>query len=1084
MIYFINLDQNAMKKQINILLVLLFFFSAVAMAQKTVTGTVIDASGEPIIGATIMDETTHHGGVTDINGHFSLLLTEGSNITVSSIGYNRLTAKVHDGMKIVMKEMSKEMKEIVVVGYGTQKKVNLTGAVSTVSIDKSLESRSTNDVAKALQGVVPGLTIVNSSGRLDANPTISIRGTGTLSNSATSTPLYVVDGVPMDDISFLNSLDIQSISVLKDAASCSIYGTRAAFGVVLITTKSAKKGDHVRIDYSNNFAWQTPTILPDYPDVPTQIRAITYANKRAGLQNELFGMQLDELLDKAVTWEQKHGYQKASYREMVEGEDFDINAKGAGLYYADWDVKNIMFRKWKPAQTHNLSINGASDKTTYNISFGYNHNEGVMKFNNDDIKKHNASINISTDVTSWLTLGGRFSYSKKDYTAPYTLRNSYQYLWRWGSFFPLGTYNGYDMRNDIAYRKQAADDETADSYTRIGGFLKATITKGLTLNADYTYNVRNLNEKRAAIPVTGLNSWGGNITSATTFSTTSWVDMTTERDKSYALNIYANYSMNLRKNHHFNLMAGANAEEGDNMQQYSQRYDLLDYNKPEFNLATGNQYASGWHKQWGTCGYFGRINYDYKGIYLAELNGRYDGSSRFPQNNHWAFFPSASLGYRISEEGYFDYLRNYINNMKLRLSYGEIGNQEIGENQFLEVISKVDDSNVHWLDDNGKKVVEYNMPTLAYSKLKWERIQTLDFGIDLSLLNEVNITFDWYQRTTKDMLAPSKTLPAVLGTDEPLVNAGTLRTRGWELSMDWRHQFNDINVYANFNITDYKTVVTRWDNDSRLLNSNYSGMTYGDIWGFETDRYFTASDFKSDGSYADGVASQKGLQQGNFVYGPGDIKFKDLDGNGVINGGKGTAEDHGDLKVIGNTQPRYQYSFRLGGSWRGFDVDMFFQGVGKRSVWTISSFVIPFSQNPDALYSNQTSYWTEENPDPNADYPRLYPSSYGQGTIAVIGEGRYNFYPQSKYLVNMAYLRFKTLTIGYSLPKSIIKKAFLEKLRVYFSAENLCELINRSKAPVDPEINSADKGVSLSIATWGRTDPMYRTISFGVQLTF
>jgi hypothetical protein len=331
------------------------------------------------------------------------------------------------------------------------------------------------------------------------------------------------------------------------------------------------------------------------------------------------------------------------------------------------------------------------------------------------------------------------------------------------------------------------------------------------------------------------------------------------------------------------------------------------------------------------------------------------------------------------------------------------------------------------------------------------------------------------------MLAPSKTLPDVLGTAEPYVNAGTLRTRGWEINLDWRHTFkNGLNVYANFNINDYTTKVTKWDNDSRLLDSNYSGKNYGDIWGFETDRLFNSSDFNADGSYAAGVADQSGLESGKFHYGVGDIKFKDLDGSGVIDGGKGTQGDHGDLKVIGNTTPRYQYSFRLGASWKGFDVDMFFQGVGKRKVWSYGAFVMPFMRGVDALYANQTDYWTEDNTD--AYFPRPFGGGIGYGKISVLDRGCYNFYPQSRYLVNMAYLRFKNLTVGYTLPKELTAKAYLQKVRVYFSANNLCELINKSNAPVDPEINDAD--ASFSYGTWGRTDPMSRTMSFGVQVTF
>jgi len=329
------------------------------------------------------------------------------------------------------------------------------------------------------------------------------------------------------------------------------------------------------------------------------------------------------------------------------------------------------------------------------------------------------------------------------------------------------------------------------------------------------------------------------------------------------------------------------------------------------------------------------------------------------------------------------------------------------------------------------------------------------------------------------MLAPAKTMPQVLGASAPKANAGELRTRGWELTLDYHHTFqnlDNLSVYGNFSIGDFKTEITKWDNDAKLLNENYSGKNYGDIWGFETEGLF------KDEADVKNHADQTALESGTFVYGVGDIKFKDLNNDGKIDGGKGTADDHGDLKVIGNTLPRYQYSFRLGGSWKGFDIDMFFQGVGKRDIWSTGAFVIPLSRGADAVYANMTDYWSEENPNADAFYPRMYPGNGSQGKISVINAGKNNFYPQTRYLIDASYLRFKNLTVGYTLPKALTQKVFIEKARVYFTAENLCELINNSYAPIDPEVNTGQGG-SVSNGSWGRVEPMYRTISFGLQVT-
>jgi TonB-linked SusC/RagA family outer membrane protein len=1063
---------------------------------KIVSGTVTDDNGEPVIGASVMERGTTRGTSTDIDGKFSLRVGDDATLTISYVGLKSQQVKAQNGMKVTLKSDNALLDEVVVVGYGQQKKVNLTGAVSTVDVSKTLEARPQQDVSKALQGAVPGLQVISSQGGINVEPTLKIRGMGTLSNGTASDPLIIVDGVEMSDISYLNPNDIANISVLKDAASTSIYGTKAAFGVVLITTKTGKVGDKVQVTYTDNFAWDHATFLPNYPDVPSQIVALSQANKRAGAKNELFGMDLDKMLPYAQAWEEQNGWKKAGYREMRKWQsdsdvgDYLCNDSGTGcLYYADWDVKNIMFKSASPSMSHQLSIQGSTGKTTYYMSVGYNQKEGQLKFNTDKLQRYNATINLSTNVTSWLQLGGRFFYSDKIYKTPETRRDTYQYLWRWGSFFsPYGTINGYDGKNDIAYLKQAGTERNENSYTRLTGFLKANITKDITLNADYTWSVDNGSQHAPYVPLEGYNSWGLD-SNPSYFSTTSFDDESNTRSTQWDLNVYANYEHTFLNAHHVNVMLGANAEESEYKYVYAEKKGYLDKNMQEINLTSEDaNLIDGNHSHAGSCGYFGRINYDYNGIYLLELNGRYDGSSKFPENDRWAFFKSGSIGYRFSQEKYFEPARQYVSNGKFRASYGEIGNQAVGSDMFISTIAS---GNANWVTTDGTRTIYYGMPSLVSSTLKWERIRTLDLGLDLAFLNDrFTLGFDWFQRDNKDMLAPSKVLPATLGDDAPYVNAGTLRTTGWELNLGWNQKFGEFNTYVTFNISDAKTKVKDWSNDSRLLNTYYSGQNYGDIWGFETDRYFTTDDFNADGSYKDGVASQKGLQQGKFVYGPGDIKFKDLNGDGVIDAGKGTQEDHGDLKVIGNSLPRYEYSFHIGGSWRGIDLDAFFQGVGKRKVWTQSAFVMPMMRGTDAIYDNQTSYCSYDytngtyDIDQSYDYPRMYGGNGGYGTISssVVSRGCNNFYPQSRYIVNMSYLRFKNLTVGYTLPKEITQKAQIEKVRIYFSGQNICLLHNGNKYNIDPEINTGSGNYANGV--WGRIAPITKSYSFGLQVTF
>lgn len=1068
---------------------------ATAAQQQPVKGTIVDVNGNPIPGASVMIPGTTTGTVTLVDGTFSLNIAEGTTVEVGCLGYTTVKVNAKNGMKVVLKEDALMLSDVV-VGYGTQKKANLTGAVATVDVNKTLEARSTADLGKALQGAVPGLTVLNTSGKIGAEPTVVIRGVGTLSNSATSTPLYVVDGVPIDNISYLNTQDIESISVLKDASSSSIYGTRAAFGVVLITTKSAKTTEHIQVNYTNNFGWSQATTLPDYPTVLEQIYALNQVNHRYGLDSELFGMYLDRdaYIKAAEAWQNKHGG-KSGYREMVEGDDY---IPGVG-YVADWDVAGIMFNNAAPSQNHTISVQGNVGKTNYYMSFGYDKEQGLMNFNPDKLKKYNATVNVTTQVNDWIQIGARVNYVNKDYEdcTDALRQGSYQYLWRWGSFFgPWGYFsNGLTGRNAISYRTQAGEGWTKTDNLRIGGFTKINIVKGLTLNADFTYLQNNMRYKQVNLPVHMMNTWS--ITpSETTMSTTTYIDARRSYTRGYNTNIYGNYELSIAGKHNFNIMAGFNADESEYEYLRGTYNNILDTNLPEISLTFDSENKNIFghnHSETGSAGFFGRINYNYKDRILLELNGRYDGSSKFPENNRWAFFPSASAGWRISEEPFFAPVKSVVNNAKIRASYGEIGNQEVGSNMYIATIAR-QGSNVNWLGTGSTKMDTFGMPKMVSSTLSWETLATTNFGIDLGFLNgELNATFDWFQRDTKNMLAPGQTMPQVLGASAAYENAGTLRSRGWEITIDWHHNFNGANVYAIANLADYKTVIKEWNNDSMLLNSNYSGKRYGDIWGFETDRYFEASDFvgkDEKGNYipAEGVASQVKLQTGKFIYGPGDIKFVDQNGDNEINGGKGTVDDHGDLVVIGNTEPRYQYSLRIGGDWKGFDLDLYFQGVGKRSMWTQSAFVMPFMRGADALYKSQTSYITNEDAekgiiDQNATYPRLTQGGAAKGTVSVLENGSTNFYPQSKYLVNMAYLRLKNITIGYTLTAQLTQKVKISKVRVYGSIYNAFDIIDHTKKyGIDPEMNKGEG--KLADGTWGRTDPMLRTYSCGIQITF
>ena len=1116
-------------------------------AVETIKGTVLDENNEPAIGASVTLKGQTTGVSTDAFGNFAISAAPGAQLTVTLVGYKTETVRAAQGMTVYLQPTTEMLDNLVVVGYGTQKKADLTGAVATVDVSRVMDNRSAGDVTKMLQGAVPGLTITNSSGEIGDNATINIRGLGTLSNGHTSNPLIVVDGVPVDDLSFINPEDIEDISVLKDAASASIYGSRAAFGVILVTTKTANRADRVSVKYNNNFGWGNATVLPTQNrTVENLLMAMDDTN--TGGDTEIFGMYYTDVLPFAQLWRQQHDGQ---YTGLVNLQPFQ-NAGNVGDYYifpanspfpegvangqmqsarylsyADWDVKKTLFHS-AFSQKHNVSLEGVSGSTNYRLSFGYDEREGLMRYNPEKMRRYNANASIDTKIFSWLKAGARINFAQREFDMPNVQRNSYQYIWRWPSFYEnygYATYNGETkgFRNDAFIRMQSQNDHTVTNQLRMQAYMDATIIKGLTLHADYTYALRNANNEYSAIPLNLWDTWSPGANKFETFTNwtqaTSYVNDWNYRDYSWTANIFATYAKTFADAHNLKVMLGWTAEKEDYRQFNVRRTGLTDYNLPNLNLTNGTTYttsANYWHR--ATTGFFGRINYDYKGRYLVEVNGRYDGSSRFPAADQWAFFPSFSAGWRISEENFFQPIKTWFSNAKIRGSYGSVGNEAVGNDMFLSTASAIAAGSVNWLNGT-QKMTMFGMPSLVSRTLTWERIETGDVGVDLGFLdNSLNFTFDWFNRDTKDMLSLGATLPQVLGASAPYQNTGQLRTQGWELGVNFNHSFGEADFYATFSIADARTKITKWTgNDSGIIysylpgntQSYYEGQYFGDIWGFETDRYFEVSDFngqKDDGTwdYASGVAKQTGLETGSFHFGPGDVKYKDLNGDGKIDGGKGTLEDHGDLKVIGNAMPRYEYSIRLGGAWKGFDLDIFFQGVGKRDLWATGSTIVPMAQSALGTFTNQygkynlVTYDSDGNfvsaqIDQNNMYPRMYSGAGGAAGSTILpnmGNGQYNFFPQSRYLVNMAYLRVKNLTVGYTLPTEITQKALVQKARLYFTAENLGFIYNGArKYQLDPEQNAAAGSTRIGqdggsgLGTYGRVAPMQQTFSFGVQIT-
>lgn len=1078
------------------------------MAQlQEIKGKVTDSKGIPLPFANVLVKGTTTGSLTDDNGTYSITLPSdiiNPVLVFSSIGFTQIEQAVgtRTVVDVSLSEEMNKLEEIVIVGFGTQKKENLTGAVATVNVDRFLAERPIPDVARGLQGAVAGLTITSSTGELGSSPNINIRGSVGSPNGK-SNPLILVDNVVIDDLGMINPDDIASISVLKDAASSSIYGARAAFGVILITTKGQKIKNKTSVMYSNNFAWRTPTTLPDQLSGWQQAEINLAAERRLDPSKADFTMvgtllQDDASIAKMKEWEQKYGGQQMG-DEMEYGRDFEIIG-GKQYYYRTWDWREKFYKDWMPQQTHNVSINTGGEKTSAFIGLGYLSQDGLTKMNADSYDRYNANMNVNSKAYSWLDLRLNTMFSKTIRETPFVFNSTNQglydylyYLYRWQPFYPYGTLDGKPFRSAITELQQAPRNRNEQIYSRLGGGATFHLIEGLTVDADFNYSNTSKKSSANGGPIYALDFWSVASLDALRGSYRNYLDdklnfaeKSSTRTELFTTNVYATYSKRFKEVHSFKLIAGTNMETSETEYLYGKRMKLYDANLPELNLAYGDPSVNSTHSHWSVMGYFARINYDYKGKYLLEGNIRYDGSSAFPTKTQWGTFPSFSVGWRITEEKFAQGVKPILSDLKFRGSYGSIGNQNVGQDAFLSLISMNSSSN--WLI-NGQKTTSVNtgMPTALSPGLTWEKVTTIDIGFDARFFNNaLGITFDWYRRTTSNLLSAGDQLPETYGLKSPKTNFGELQTPGWELSVDYNHQFsNGIGFFVSGQLTDYYTKVSKWSKSSETAtvplyspdaynaDNFYEGMVLGDIWGFKVDRLFQETDFNADGTYKEGVPSQILLQSGQFIFGPGDVKYQNLDGDDKISYGDKTIAKPGDKTIIGNLFPRMQFGVNVGLNYKGFDLSVFFQGVGKRKLWAGGNVVLPGMTSGEPWFDGAQDYWTKDNT--GAFYPR--PTVYGQGL-------KWNYEINDRYLLDMFYVRCKSLTLGYTLPKTLINKFYINNLRVYFTGENLFELTNLN-VPIDPE-TGITKGTNdaADVRNYGRSYPYQRTLSVGLQVSF
>lgn len=1063
----------------------------------SVTVKVTDKAGA-MPGAGILVKGTTNGQITGADGTATLTnVAPDAVLVVTFVGYQTVEIPVKGRANVsVTLEDSLTLDEIVVVGYGTQKKANLTGAVDQVG-SETFEGRSNANLTQMLQGQIPNLNLKFKDGRPNSSPSYNIRGTTSIGQGGSA--LILIDGVEGDP-ALLNPNDIESVSVLKDAASSAIYGSRAPYGVVLITTKTARQGKPT-VSYQANLTFEQPTTIPDYVS-----NGYTWADHfyKAYYNYNLSNPSgINKTMEFSTAWlaEYQRRNETGNYEVLVS--DGSIGTAGRWLYFIEGeDYIGKLYRNHMTSQTHNISVSGSDDKFDYYVSGRYYGNNGIFDtdVNPESYKILNGRMKMGYKVTPWLRISNNTDISWTKYVMPQTYSEGNGNIWRniadeghpcspiWNPDGTLSHSAVYSV-GDYLYghsNRGYINRQVKTTFAAQAKFLDDR----LRLNADFTYRNKDFNTTVKKVK-SEFSRYEG--VTETISGTQSYLSETIRNYEYLATNEYVEFEDTFAGKHYFKALLGYNYEQETYKNTYSYNDDLLTPDVTNINLAMGidNRSITGDYYRWRTVGAFARINYAFADRYLIEVNGRYDGSSKFPQRQRWAFFPSVSVGWRLTEEPWFKVSKDAVSNIKFRASFGALGNSNVGNYAYDETFS-FDNGRII----NGAKVRYTSAPAPIPESLTWETAQTLDFGLDMSFLKgRLSFTGDYYIRKTLDMYTVGPTLPDVFGASSPKGNYAEMTTRGYEMTIRWNDSFNlagkPFNYGLKASLVDYKSIIDKFNNRKKELstaayNTNYyAGMVVGEIWGFVSNGLWQNQDeidAAEAGALAAGQKYYNPLMQTSKTYKlyPGDIKFEDLNGNGYIDRGQNTVDDPGDRKIIGNSEPRYIYSFGIDLEWNNIFLSAFFQGVGKQDWYPSNEASViwgqynrPYAQMPKWHLNN---YWTEDNPD--AYLPRY------AGYYAPFYKGTNN--ANTRYLMDVSYIRLKNLQVGYTLPSKWTDAIRMKKVSIFFSGENLWTWSPMYKYTRDIDVTANIYGTDsvLSSTGDGFNYPTLRSYSLGLNITF
>ncbi|MFB9053984.1 SusC/RagA family TonB-linked outer membrane protein [Formosa undariae] len=1051
------------------------------LQQQNINGTILDENGIPLPGASVVDISSKNGSSTDFDGKFSLAISKlPAVIKVSYIGYKsqEITINNLNPLNIQMEIDQNALDEVVIVGYGETSREKISTAVNTVDT-KFIEQRPIADVGGSLQGVSPGLNVTQSTGKVGSEPIINIRGFTSINGG---TPLILIDGIE-GDLSTLNPNDVESISVLKDAGAAAIYGARGSFGVLLVKTKNASNGN-IQVNVDVTTAMNSPTMNTDFLKDPFKAVSIVDESFRNNSGASYTGYTEEDM--QAL-------YEVSQDPSLARVVIDQRNGKDQYVHYGATDWWNTFFKKSYPTQIYSASISGGTDKIKTYFSYRNYKSEGILKVQEDTYDKYNLRSKTDIIAADWLTFTNNMQYnSSEDLEHGGSQYGSYSNVWKsnmWvhalPSYVPINPNGGALWRTELnnytigdglyaALLQGTSKQETTDNEFSNIASVEITPLRNVKLNASYAIRRNNYSryQRSTKIPYSiypeQIDLMGNDYLN----------EFRTESEYN-AFNIYGDYKGNFG-NHSLKATVGFNQETFLTKSISASKQNLISDDLISLGLATTNPNASGSASEWAIQGLFYRLTYDYKDKYVFEFNGRYDGTSRFPSDYRWGFFPSASAGWLLNKEGFFKNITgNTFDLFKIRASYGSLGNQNIDDYAYFPTMPNglynyvLNDSQLNYIES----------PTLNPTEITWEKVSTLDFGVDINLLkNRLSLTFDWFMRDTDGMLSPGATLPSVLGTSSPLENAADLRTKGFELSASYADSFNlsgdPFSFSVTGNLSNSKTKITNFENPNLSLVDFYEGMTIGELWGYRIDGLFQSESEianHADQSFVSNrITSGGGLQ-------PGDVKYIDLDGDGYIGEGENTVNNSGDREIIGNSAPQYLYSFLANADWKGFDISVFFQGVGKQDWYPNSDsrlFWGPYNRPYNSYIRKDLAdnIWTPENTD--AYFPRNYGYIALGGSLEKVND---------RYLQSVAYLRMKNITFGYTLPAKAIFKSPTTRLRFYFSGENLLTLSSLTDY-IDPEAASNSVNLNSPSASSNRstaqTTPFSKTYSIGMSLKF